>query len=79
MGPSAPQELFQRHDANPIITVGDLPYPANTVFNAAAAKVNDETLLLMRVEDRRGISHLTVARSADGVTNWRIDPLKTLG
>ncbi len=27
----------------------------------------------MRVEDRRGISHLTVARSADGRTNWRVD------
>jgi predicted GH43/DUF377 family glycosyl hydrolase len=26
------------------------------------------------VEDRRGISHLTVARSADGATDWLIDP-----
>ena len=28
----------------------------------------------MRVEDRRGVSHLTVARSADGVTDWRSMP-----
>ena len=38
-----------------------------------ARQVGDETLLLVRVEDRRGHSHLTVARSHDGVTNWRID------
>ena len=37
-----------------------------------------ETLLLARVEDRRGISHLTAARSRDGVANWRIDPQPTL-
>jgi beta-1,2-mannobiose phosphorylase / 1,2-beta-oligomannan phosphorylase len=36
--------------------------------------VNGQTILLCRVEDRRGISHLTVARSADGVTGWQIDP-----
>ena len=31
------------------------------------------TLLLCRVEDRRGHSHLTVARSINGVDNWQID------
>lgn len=67
-------ELFARHPANPILTVRDLPYAANTVMNPGAAMVEGETLLLMRVEDRRGISHLTVARSANGVDGWRIDP-----
>lgn len=67
-------ELFVRHPANPILTVRDLPYVANTVMNPGAAMVEGETLLLMRVEDRRGISHLTVARSANGVDGWRIDP-----
>jgi predicted GH43/DUF377 family glycosyl hydrolase len=33
--------------------------------------------LLVRVEDRRGISHLTAARSRDGITNWRIDAQPT--
>ena len=37
MGTSACKEPFRRREANPIVTVGDLPYPANTVFNAAAA------------------------------------------
>jgi len=31
------------------------------------------TLLLCRVEDRRGLSHLTVARSVNGIDNWQID------
>ncbi len=71
-------ELFKRHAENPIITVKDLPYPANSVFNAGATKFGDETLLLMRVEDRRGISHLTVARSKNGISDWVIDPCPTL-
>jgi predicted GH43/DUF377 family glycosyl hydrolase len=66
-------ELFQRHAKNPILSAEDWPYPAHTVFNAGACHFNGETLLLVRVEDRRGHSHLTVARSKDGVTNWRID------
>lgn len=66
-------QLFQRYAENPILTVADWPYPAHTVFNAGACQVGTETVLLVRVEDRRGHSHLTVARSANGVTNWRID------
>lgn len=66
-------ELFQRHPANPILTARDWPYPAHTVFNAGACQVGGETVLLVRVEDRRGHSHLTVARSRDGVSDWRID------
>jgi predicted GH43/DUF377 family glycosyl hydrolase len=71
-------EVFRRYRGNPIITTKDLPYGANSVFNAGATKVGDEIYLLMRVEDRRGISHLTLARSKDGITNWRIDERPTL-
>ncbi|MFQ5810462.1 MAG: glycosidase, partial [Armatimonadota bacterium] len=70
-------ELLTRHPANPIITAADLPYPANSVFNPAATIRDGETTLLMRVEDRRGLSHLTVARSPDGVAGWRIDAAPT--
>ena len=72
------KELFTRYQGNPIILVGDMPYRSNAVFNAAATRIDGETLLLMRVEDRRGISHLTIARSKDGLTDWRIDPDPTL-
>ncbi len=70
--------LFTRYAGNPILSAADMPYRANTVFNAAAAGIDGESLLLMRVEDLRGISHLTVARSDDGRTGWRIDPEPTL-
>jgi predicted GH43/DUF377 family glycosyl hydrolase len=71
-------ELFTRHPDNPILSVRDWPYRANSVFNAAAAEVDGETLLLVRVEDFRGHSHLTVARSDDGVSDWDIEPAPTL-
>lgn len=68
------RELFTRYPGNPIIQVRDIPYRANSVFNAGVTLVDKATLLLMRVEDCRGISHFTVARSSDGVRNWEIDP-----
>jgi len=67
-------QVLRRSDANPILTAADVPYPANSVFNPGAARVEDETVLLLRVEDLRGISQLHVARSADGVRDWRFDP-----
>ena len=49
------------------------------MFNPGATLLpSGETLLLVRVEDRRGISHLTAARSLDGITNWQIDAQPTL-
>jgi predicted GH43/DUF377 family glycosyl hydrolase len=66
-------ELFTRSSANPILTVSDLPYPANSVFNPGAARLDGETVLLVRVEDLRGISQLHVARSADGLSDWLFD------
>jgi predicted GH43/DUF377 family glycosyl hydrolase len=66
--------LFTRAPGNPILTAEHLPYPANSAFNPGAARVGDETVLLVRVEDLRGISGLHVARSADGVGDWTFDP-----
>lgn len=79
MTPSGHYEvLFDRHPANPILTAADWPYPAHTVFNAGATRLDDgTTLLLCRVEDRRGHSHLCAARSDSGVDGWRIDPQPT--
>ncbi len=74
-----PAQLFHRHKLNPILTAADWPYPAHSVFNPAATLLPDgTTLLLCRVEDRRGHSHLCVARSANGVDDWQIDPQPTL-
>lgn len=71
---SGHRELFHRHPANPILTGHDWPYPVNVVFNPAAAEVEGTTVLLARVEGLTGISHLTVARSANGVDGWSVDP-----
>jgi len=49
------------------------------VFNAGATLLkNGDTLLLCRVEDRTGLSHLCAARSVNGVDGWTIDPKPTL-
>ena len=67
-------ELFVRHPAQSDPDAPrDWPYRVNAVFNPAAALVDGETVLLARVEDRTGISHLTVARSSNGVDGWTID------
>src|SRR6266542_1733945 len=81
-GPPAPRpapELLVRHPKNPILSASDWPYPVHAVFNpGAVALPNGQTLLLARVEDRSSCSHLTVARSDDGVSAWQIDSVPAL-
>jgi predicted GH43/DUF377 family glycosyl hydrolase len=75
----ADESLFTRYAGNPILSRRDWPYPVNSVFNAGATRLTDgDTLLLCRVEDRRGLSHLCAARSANGIDGWRIDTHPTL-
>ena len=70
--------LFNRHCGNPILTQSNWSYPINSVFNAGAVRLADgETLLLCRVEDRRGLSHLCAARSANGIDQWTVDSKPT--
>ncbi len=72
------RRLLKRHPSNPLLTAYDWPYFINTVFNTGAVQLpSGETLLLCRVEDCSGISHLTVARSRNGVTDWVIDKAAT--
>lgn len=66
-------ELFRRYEVNPILQASDWPYTVNAVFNPGVARFGGETLLLVRVEDRTGLSHLCVARSADGIVDWTIE------
>ena len=72
-GAAPDSDLFVRFGGNPVLTGQRWPYPVNAVLNPGATLVDGGTVLLCRVEDRRGISHLTVARSADGVSNWVVD------
>jgi predicted GH43/DUF377 family glycosyl hydrolase len=73
------ESLFRRNHSNPILTAAHWPYPVHSVFNAGAVRLkNGTTLLLCRVEDRSGLSHLCAARSPDGISEWVIDPQPTL-
>lgn len=66
--------LFQRHPSNPILTAADWSYNVHTVFNPGAALIpNGDTLLIVTCEDFRGFKHLTIARSNDGINNWKIE------
>ena len=73
-----PSDLFQRHKLNPILTAANWPYQVNSIFNPGATLLPDgTTLLLCRVEDRSGHSHLCAARSVNGFDNWEIDSRPT--
>ena len=78
MNQGAWKELFTRYKGNPILKPSMWPYPVGAVFNPGAARFNGEILLLVRTEDRRGYSHLSIARSKDGKTGWQIDPKPAL-
>jgi predicted GH43/DUF377 family glycosyl hydrolase len=54
------------------LTPNDLPFAANAVLNPGVAYRQGEVVLVLRIEARRGISHLRVARSCNGVDGWRI-------
>jgi predicted GH43/DUF377 family glycosyl hydrolase len=67
--------LLRRVGKGPILQASDWPVTVNAVFNPGAVRLADgTTLLLCRVEDRRGISLLWAARSENGIDNWRVDP-----
>ncbi len=59
-------DVIQRWEGNPMLTIEDIPFPCNTVFNAACAKYNGQYILLLRVEDLTGRSVFALARSNDG-------------
>ncbi|MDY6966357.1 MAG: hypothetical protein SVM80_10395 [Halobacteriota archaeon] len=60
-------DIVERYKQNPIITLIDIPFPCNTVFNAGATRYNDDYILLLRVEDLSGRSVFVLAKSHDGV------------
>ncbi len=59
-------DIIHRWEGNPILTIEDIPFPCNTVFNAACAKYKGKYILLLRVEDLTGRSVFALARGDDG-------------
>lgn len=69
-----------RYAGNPILTAAAVNavwtspgLQVVTVHNAGAAVIGDETVLLFRSHLRCGLSVLGLARSADGITGWRVE------
>ena len=60
------QDIVKRYPGNPILTKADIPYPVETVHNAAVIKHADEYIMLFRSHLRTGRSIIGLARSMDG-------------
>jgi len=60
------RDLLHRWKRNPIITVHDVPYRCNTVFNGTPVRLNGEYYMVLRVEGQQGYSFFALARSRDG-------------
>lgn len=69
----ADREPFVRYGARPLITPEDLPFKTDAVLNPGVAEVDGEVVLLLRIEDRRGLSQIHVARSANGIDGWCVE------
>ncbi len=61
------KDLLQRWEGNPAITMEDIPFRANTVFNGTPIVTEEGVLLLLRVEGQQGYSMFALARSRDGL------------
>ena len=64
---------FRRVGSGPILTPDDLPFHTDGVFNPGVAELDGEVVLLLRIEDRQGISQIRVARSRNGVDGWQVE------
>src|SRR3972149_9834856 len=60
-------DLLHRWEGNPALTVEDVPFRANTVFNGSPVVTKDGVYLLLRIEGQRGYSYFALARSPDGL------------
>ena len=61
------RDLLHRWEGNPVITVEDVPFRANAVFNGTPVVTEDGVYLLLRIEGQRGYSFFALARSSDGL------------
>src|SRR5580692_7434272 len=67
------RDIVRRYGQNPILTKAQIPYPVETVHNAAVVKLQDKYVMLFRSHLRTGRSILGLARSHDGL-HFTADP-----
>ena len=58
--------VVERYEGNPILTKKDVPYPVETVHNAAVIKYKGQYVMLFRSHKRNGRSIIGIADSEDG-------------
>ncbi len=61
------RDLLHRWEGNPAITMEDIPFPVNSVFNGSPIVTKDGIYLILRIEGQRGFSFFALARSEDGM------------
>lgn len=66
-------DVVKRYAGNPILTKASVPYPVETVHNAAVVKHGEEHIMLFRSHLRTGRSIIGSARSGNGV-DFSVDP-----
>jgi beta-1,2-mannobiose phosphorylase / 1,2-beta-oligomannan phosphorylase len=66
-------DIVRRYRHNPILTKAKIPYPVETVHNAAVVKHENEYIMLFRSHLRTGRSIIGLARSPDGF-HFTADP-----
>ena len=65
--PKELENIVERHEKNPIISIKDVPFACENIYNAGAIKLNGKYALLVRVEDTQRKSHFALATSDNGV------------
>ena len=60
-------DILHRFEGNPIITLEDIPFRCNTVFNGTVVKKGEEYFQILRVEGQQGYSVFALAKSKDGL------------
>lgn len=65
-------DIFHRWEGNPVLSLEDIPFRCNTVFNGTPVKLNGKYLCLLRVEGQQGYSYFALARSRDGY-HFKVD------
>ncbi|HHN72538.1 MAG TPA: glycosidase [Thermopetrobacter sp.] len=68
-----PAPVVERYRGNPILTRDDVPYPVETVHNAAVVKHEGRYVMLFRSHLRNGRSIIGIADSGDGF-RFRVRP-----
>ena len=70
-------DVVRRYSQNPILTKNDVPYPVETVHNAAVVKYLNKYIMLFRSHLRTGRSIIGLARGYDGY-RFTVDPVPFL-